>query len=116
MLEALIAGERDPHLLAELARGRMRVKRAALLEALTGRFDAHHAELARLLLEQIDALSAKIEALSLRIDELIAQIPAAQAAAVDQPLVAGQAGKLRRRSRPSPASTRSPASAPTPPS
>jgi transposase len=89
MLEALIAGERDPNVLAELARGRMRVKKAALVEALTGRFDAHHAELARLLLEQIDALSVKIEALTLRIDELIAQIPAAQAAAVDQPLGPG---------------------------
>src|SRR5262245_37305610 len=61
MLEALIAGERDPKVLAELARGRLRVKRAALVEALTGRFDDHHAELARLLLDQIDALSAKIE-------------------------------------------------------
>jgi len=39
MIEALIAGERDPQALAELARGRMRVKRAALVEALTGRFD-----------------------------------------------------------------------------
>jgi transposase len=83
MIEALISGERDPNVLAELARGRLRVKRAALVQALTGRFDDHHAELARMLLDQIDALSAKIEALTLRIEELIAQIPAAQAAAVD---------------------------------
>jgi transposase len=46
MIEALIAGERDPEVLAGLARGRMRVKHAALVEALTGRFDDHHAELA----------------------------------------------------------------------
>jgi transposase len=85
MIEALIAGERDPHVLAGLARGRMRVKQAALVEALTGRFDAHHAELARMLLDQIDALSAKIEQLTLRIEQLIAQIPAAQAAVVDPP-------------------------------
>ena len=84
MMEALIAGQRDPQLLAELARGRMRVKRAALVEALTGRFDDHHAELARMLLDQIDALSAKIDALTLRIEALIAQIPAAQAPAVDE--------------------------------
>ena len=45
MLEALIAGERDPQVLAGLARGRMRSKNAALVQALTGRFDAHHAEL-----------------------------------------------------------------------
>ena len=39
MLKALIAGERDPRRLADLARGRMKTKRAALIEALTGRFD-----------------------------------------------------------------------------
>ena len=72
MLEALIAGERDPRRLAELARGKMRPKRAALIEALTGRFDDHHAELARLLLSQIDALSSHIDTLTRRIDELLA--------------------------------------------
>jgi transposase len=50
MLEALIAGERDPKVLASLARGKMKAKRAALIEALTGKFDVHHAELARMLL------------------------------------------------------------------
>jgi len=35
MIEALIAGERDPRVLAEMARGRMRPKRDALVEALT---------------------------------------------------------------------------------
>ena len=75
MLEALIAGERDPDVLAELALGQMRAKHAALVEALTGRFDDHHAELARMLLDQIDALGAKIDALTARIDELIAEHP-----------------------------------------
>ena len=83
MIDALIAGERDPRVLAELARGRMRVKRPALVEALTGRFDAHHAELAQILLDQIDALTANSEALTLRIDQLIAEIPAAQAPILD---------------------------------
>lgn len=77
MLEALIAGERDPRTLAALAKGRMRVKHAALIEALTGRFDEHHAELARMLLDQIDALTVQIDALTVRIDQLIAAIPAA---------------------------------------
>jgi len=77
MLEALIAGERDPRVLAEMARGRMKAKNAALIEALTGRFDAHHAELARMLLDEIDALSDKIERLTTRVDELVAAIPAA---------------------------------------
>jgi transposase len=78
MIEALIAGERDPKVLAGLARGRMRVKHAALAEALTGNFDDHHAELARMLLDQIDALTAQIGKLTVRIGELIAAIPAAQ--------------------------------------
>jgi transposase len=72
MLTALIAGERDPHRLAGLARGKMRPKQAALVEALTGRFDDHHAELAQMLLDQIDALDAKIGRLTTRIDQLLA--------------------------------------------
>jgi transposase len=78
MLEALIAGQRDPKVLAELARGRMRGKRAALVAALTGRFDDHHAELARMLLDHIDALGIQIDRLTSRIQELIGAIPAAQ--------------------------------------
>ena len=49
-----------------------------LVQALTGRFDDHHAELARMLLDQIDALTAQIGRLTTRIEELIAAIPAAQ--------------------------------------
>ena len=71
MVEALIAGERDPRRLADLARGRMKAKRSELITALDGRFDDHHAELARLLLGQIDALTAQIGALSARIEQLI---------------------------------------------
>ncbi len=107
MIEALIAGERDPHVLAELARGRMRVKRPRLVRALTGRFDDHHAELARLLLDQIDGLSANIDQLTLRIEQLIADIPAAQAHAAtrsdDQP------GRTRPDPLPAPATAPLPA-------
>ncbi len=78
MLEGLIAGERDPDALAELALGKMRPKRTALKEALTGRFDGHHAELIRMLLEQIDGLSAKIDQLTARVDQLVGQLPEAQ--------------------------------------
>jgi transposase len=83
MIESLIAGERDPKVLAGLARGRMRAKHAALTEALTGRSGAHHAELAQMLLDQIDALTAQIARLTARIEELIAAIPAAQGVDAD---------------------------------
>jgi transposase len=78
MVEALIAGQRDPKVLAGLARGRMKTKHSALLAALDSRFDDHHAELARMLLDQIDALTTQIDALSARIDELLTAMPDAQ--------------------------------------
>jgi transposase len=103
MLEALIAGQRDPKMLAELARGRLRVKHAALVQALTGRFDDHHAELARMLLDQIDALSGQIDQLTSRIEQTIAAIPAAQPAASGPgrgPAAAVQAASQSARSAP----------------
>ena len=48
MLEALIAGERDPQVLAQMARGRMRTKISPLTQALVGRFGQHHAFLCRM--------------------------------------------------------------------
>jgi transposase len=77
MLEALIGGERDPKALAELARGRLRVKHAALVEALTGQFTEHHAFVARMLLDQIDTLGEQIQRLTAKIEQTIAAIPAA---------------------------------------
>ena len=56
MIEALIAGERDPKVLAGLAKRRAPAKLADLTEAADGRFSDHHARLSRLLLEQIDEL------------------------------------------------------------
>jgi transposase len=78
MVEALIAGERDPKVLAEMALGQLRDKHPALVKALNGRFDDHHAELARMLLDQIDGLTDQILRLGTRIDELIAELPQAQ--------------------------------------
>jgi transposase len=79
MLEALIAGDRDPRRLAELARGRMKTKRGALVEALSGRFDEHHAEIARILLDQIDGLSAAIDQLTTRAELLLQALLATRA-------------------------------------
>jgi transposase len=79
MMEALIAGERDPRKLADMARGSMRAKKPELRQALRGRFDGHHAELLRMLLDQNDALTDQIDQLTARIEALIAAMPAAQA-------------------------------------
>jgi transposase len=77
MIEALIAGERNPRILADLAMGPMRKKRAALAEALEGRFEHHHGEIARMLLDQIDGLAGQIDRLTARITTLLEEIPAA---------------------------------------
>jgi transposase len=69
MLEALIAGDRDPAGLADLAKRRMRSKIPELTEALTGRFGEHHSFLARLHLDLIDGHSRAIEELDERIEE-----------------------------------------------
>jgi transposase len=77
MVRALIAGERDPQVLAALARGKMKAKHDDLVEALDGMFGEHHGELAQLLLDQIAFLDGKIAKLTTRIAEAAAAMPAA---------------------------------------
>ena len=116
MIEALIAGQRNPKILADLAIGRMRAKRAQLAEALDGRFEPHHGELARILLDQIDALTAQIDQLTARVTELIAAIPAAQG--IDADGTTGRApapAPVPRYCPPWPGWMRSPAAASSPP-
>ena len=72
MLGALVAGERDPQVLAELAKGRLRRKIPALRQALRGRFGDHHALLIGLCLEHTAHLEAAISRLDQRIETLIA--------------------------------------------
>src|SRR5579883_2306378 len=64
MLEALLAGQTDPKVLAELARGRMRSKIPALEQALVGVVKPHHRFLLTELLTQIDALDEAITRVS----------------------------------------------------
>jgi transposase len=71
MIEALIAGQRDPVALASLARTRLRAKIPDLTEALVGRFSEHHAFLARMHLDLIDQHTVMIDQLTERIEELI---------------------------------------------
>jgi len=72
MIDALISGQRDPHALADLAVGALVRKHPALIDALTGRFDTHHALLATQILEHIDYLDAAITALDTHIDTQLA--------------------------------------------
>jgi transposase len=77
MMAALIAGQRDPKVLAQLARGRMRGKLAALQEAFTGRFNEHHAFLLSKMLARIDQISADIAEIEARIEDQIAPFASA---------------------------------------
>jgi len=71
MLEALIAGNHDPVVLADLAKRRLRSKIPELTQALTGRFSEHHAFLARVHLDLIDRHTEAIETLTDRIEVMI---------------------------------------------
>ncbi len=71
MLAALIDGQRDPAVLADLAKRRLRSKIPALTEALTGRFNEHHAFLARVHLDLIDQHTGAIEEITSRIEVVI---------------------------------------------
>jgi transposase len=70
MIEALIAGERDPHTLAQLAKSRLRRKIPELVRALDSRFTADHAARLRRLLDHIDYLDTAIDDLDTRVREL----------------------------------------------
>jgi transposase len=77
MLEALVAGNTDPHVLAELARGKLRKKIPALREALVGRFEAQHALIVSAILAHLDFLDEQVALLSRAIEEEIAPFAAA---------------------------------------
>lgn len=72
MINALIAGERDPAVLAGLAKKRLKLKNAELQRALVGRFGEHHAMMLRLHLAHIDHLEALIEGIESQIETKIA--------------------------------------------
>jgi transposase len=72
MMAALIAGERNPKVLAQLARRTLRRKISLLEEAFTGYFTDHHAFLLRQMLARVDAITGDIAALDIRIEAMIA--------------------------------------------
>jgi transposase len=77
MVEMLIAGQTDPVVLAELAKGRMRPKIPALIEALESRWVSHHSVVARQILAHIDFLDATIDTLTAEIVERLVPFEAA---------------------------------------
>jgi transposase len=72
MLDALVAGERDPVVLADMAKGRLRNKIPQLTEALTGRFSEHHAFLVQIQLDLIDQRAKAIDEITARIEVVMA--------------------------------------------
>ena len=68
MLEALVAGQTDPAVLADLAKKRLREKIPELQQALAGRVAPHHRFMIAELLSHIDDLDASIERLSKEIE------------------------------------------------
>lgn len=72
MLKALVAGERDVDVLADLAKARLRSKHAELQKALRGRFREHHALMIGMALDHVEYLEASIGQLDERIDALFA--------------------------------------------
>jgi len=72
MLAALIAGERDPKVLAQLARARLRAKLSLLEEAFCGFFTDQHAFLLGKMLARVDTLDGDLAELDAKLEELIA--------------------------------------------
>lgn len=78
MLHAMARGERDPHVLADLAVRQLRGKIPALTEALTGRFTEHHAFLVETHLRLIDEHTAALDSITARIEEAMTPFLAAR--------------------------------------
>lgn len=64
MIEAMIAGERDPKVLAEMAKSRLRAKLGELEEAFSGHFGDHHAVICRQIIDHVDFLDRSVATLT----------------------------------------------------
>jgi transposase len=69
MLQAIVAGQSDPNVLAELAQGQLRHKHDQLVEALSGRIRQHHRFILSQLLAQLDSLDQAVEQFERQIEE-----------------------------------------------
>jgi transposase len=85
MMAGLIAGQRDPQALADLARTRLRSKIPALREALNGRFTDHHAFLLGKMIARVEAIEADIREVDARIEQQLTPFAPAAARLLEIP-------------------------------
>jgi transposase len=85
MLDALLGGQDDPEMLAELARGRLRAKLPDLRKALDGRVQPHHRVLLTRILAHIDFLEESLAQLQVEIEQYL--VPFDEAVVLIQSIV-----------------------------
>jgi transposase len=90
MLKALIAGQRDPKELADLAHGRLREKLAGLQLALEGHFTDHHAFQLKILVDFVEFGERELSRLEAEIRRLLAQAPPGLARANGSEMAVGE--------------------------
>ena len=112
MVAALIAGERDPPKIADLAKGPLRGKRDQLAEALDGMFDSHHGVIAQALLDQVAFLDQRITQMEDAAIDALAAVPESRGVDANGETGPGAGRRRTRRCWPLPGGwPRSPASA-----
>src|SRR5262249_5279407 len=79
ILDALLGGQNDPQILAELARGRLRAKLPDLRRALDGRVQPHHRMLLTHILAHIDFLEESLAQLQAEMEQYLAPFEEAMA-------------------------------------
>ena len=78
IIDALCAGERDPDVLAEMARSRLRSKIGDLRQCVPGRFNSHHAGMVTEIVAHVDYLTAAIARLDARVEQMMIPFRAAR--------------------------------------
>ena len=94
MIDALISGQRDPVVLADMAKGRMRAKIPQIRDALVGRFNAHHGLMCKAMLSRLDQAEVVIGELTVEIERLLNPDEAAVALLVEIPGVSQRTAQV----------------------
>jgi transposase len=94
ILQALVAGERNPERLADLAHERVKASRDELVAALHGRVTAHHRFMLKLHLTHIEALEAAVREVEARVGEALAPFRAAVDRLITMPGISETAARV----------------------